>query len=156
MHTSKDLMWRRMWKILQNFHETKQGPDDHQPRRRLGPVAADQVRSLVLSPSDSSWADETTLPLLYDRSTAAIWCPSGRRPRRISYCSCDRSWILPKENAATVETSPIAIGSDKTQRGFRNELCRVLSYLFSSQNFSFLDTVAFRFYLTNIVQSWSN
>jgi hypothetical protein len=26
MHTSKDLMWRRIWKILQNFWGTKQGP----------------------------------------------------------------------------------------------------------------------------------
>jgi len=27
MHASKDLMWRGIWKILQIFLETKQGPN---------------------------------------------------------------------------------------------------------------------------------
>jgi len=35
MHASKDSMWREMWKILQNFLGTKQGPSQMVPRTDL-------------------------------------------------------------------------------------------------------------------------
>ena len=79
MHASKDLMWRGIWKILQNFLGSKQGPSSSTTATLCSsaPSAPPRCSSGFRPPSFRPW--ETPSPASTARAAppaaAAPWCP---------------------------------------------------------------------------------